>query len=65
MQYTFQFGPLWTYLPQFLSGLALTMLLSAVGIFGGVALGSDLDALAVDDQVAAVDFDSAVERAVD
>lgn len=39
MQYTFQFGPLWTYLPQFLSGLALTMLLSAVGIFGGVALG--------------------------
>lgn len=39
MQYTFQFGPLWTYLPQFLHGLALTMLLSAVGIFGGVALG--------------------------
>ena len=39
MQYTFQFGPLWTYLPQFLHGLGLTMLLSAVGIFGGVALG--------------------------
>jgi len=39
MQHTLQFGPLWTYLPQFLHGLGLTMLLSAVGIFGGVALG--------------------------
>lgn len=39
MEYTFQFGPLMTYLPQFVSGLWLTMLLSLVGIFGGFALG--------------------------
>ncbi|MBO9127207.1 MULTISPECIES: amino acid ABC transporter permease [unclassified Rhizobium] len=39
MQYTFQFAPLIAYLPQFLSGLWLTMLLSVVGIFGGFALG--------------------------
>lgn len=39
MDYTFQFGPLATYIPQFLSGFWLTMLLSFVGIFGGFALG--------------------------
>jgi polar amino acid transport system permease protein len=39
MDYTFQFAPLAAYLPQFVSGLSLTMLLSFVGIFGGVALG--------------------------
>ncbi|MBB3317445.1 MULTISPECIES: amino acid ABC transporter permease [unclassified Rhizobium] len=42
MQYTFQFGPLIAYLPQFLSGLWLTMQLSIVGIFGGFALGVGL-----------------------
>jgi polar amino acid transport system permease protein len=40
MEYTFQFGPLAAYLPQFVSGLWLTMLLSFVGIFGGFALGT-------------------------
>jgi polar amino acid transport system permease protein len=39
MQYTFQFAPLMAYLPQFLSGLWLTIQLSIVGIFGGFALG--------------------------
>jgi polar amino acid transport system permease protein len=39
MQYTFQFAPLIAYLPQFLGGLWLTMLLSVIGIFGGFALG--------------------------
>jgi polar amino acid transport system permease protein len=39
MDYTFQFGPLTAYIPQFISGLSLTMLLSFVGIFGGFALG--------------------------
>lgn len=39
MQYTFQFGPLMAYIPQFVSGLLLTILLSFVGIFGGFALG--------------------------
>lgn len=39
MEYTFQFGLLASYLPQFLSGLWVTMLLSFVGIFGGFALG--------------------------
>lgn len=39
MEYTFQFGPLLNYLPQFISGFWLTMLLSIVGIFGGIALG--------------------------
>lgn len=39
MQYTFQFGPLMAYIPQFVSGLLLTTLLSFVGIFGGFALG--------------------------
>lgn len=39
MEYTFQFSPLATYIPQFLSGFWLTMILSFVGIFGGFALG--------------------------
>ncbi len=39
MDYTFQFGPLVNYLPQFISGFWLTMLLAFVGIFGGIALG--------------------------
>jgi len=39
MDYTFQFGPLANYLPQFISGFWLTMLLALVGIFGGIALG--------------------------
>ena len=39
MDYTFQFGPLANYLPQFISGFWLTMLLAFVGIFGGIALG--------------------------
>jgi polar amino acid transport system permease protein len=39
MEYTFQFGPLLNYLPQLISGFWLTMLLSIVGIFGGIALG--------------------------
>lgn len=39
MDYTFQFGPLASYLPQFISGFWLTMLLAFVGIFGGIALG--------------------------
>ncbi len=39
MDYTFQFGPLASYLPQFVSGFWLTMLLAFVGIFGGIALG--------------------------
>ncbi|QEE43298.1 amino acid ABC transporter permease (plasmid) [Rhizobium sp. WL3] len=39
MEYTFQFGPLAAYLPQFLSGLWLTMLLSLAGIVGGFTLG--------------------------
>ncbi len=39
MEYTFQFGPLATYVPQFLSGFWLTMLLSLVGIFGGFTIG--------------------------
>jgi polar amino acid transport system permease protein len=39
MDYTFQFGPLLNYLPQFISGFWLTMLLAFVGIFGGIALG--------------------------
>lgn len=39
MEYTFQFGPLVNYLPQFISGFWLTMLLAFVGIFGGIALG--------------------------
>ena len=39
MEYTFQFGPLLNYLPQFISGFWLTMLLSIVGIFGGITLG--------------------------
>ena len=39
MNYTFQFGPLLNYLPQVVSGLWLTLVLSFVGIFGGIALG--------------------------
>lgn len=39
MDYTFQFGPLLNYLPQIVSGLWLTIGLSFVGIFGGIALG--------------------------
>lgn len=39
MVYTFQFGPLLGYLPEFLSSLGLTIALSFVGIFGGIALG--------------------------
>lgn len=39
MEYTFQFGPLLNYLQQFVSGLWLTLGLSFVGIFGGIALG--------------------------
>lgn len=39
MDYTFQFGPLLNYLPQFISGFWLTMLLAFVGIFGGIAVG--------------------------
>lgn len=39
MDYTFQFGLLLNYLPQFISGFWLTMLLAFVGIFGGIALG--------------------------
>jgi hypothetical protein len=32
---------------------------------GGIALGSHLDALAVDDQIVAIDFDRALKAAVD
>ena len=39
MGYIFQFGPLLAYLPQFLDGLWLTLVLSFVGIFGGIGLG--------------------------
>ncbi len=39
MDYTFQFAPLLNYLPQFMSGFWLTLGLSFVGIFGGIALG--------------------------
>jgi polar amino acid transport system permease protein len=39
MDYTFQFGPLLNYLPQFISGFWLTMLLAFVGILGGIAVG--------------------------
>jgi len=39
MDYTFQFGILMNYLPQFVSGFWLTLLLSFIGIFGGFALG--------------------------
>ncbi len=39
MEYTFQFGPLLNYLPQLIGGFWLTLGLSFVGIFGGIALG--------------------------
>lgn len=39
MDYIFQFGPLLNYLSQFMSGFWLTLGLSFVGIFGGIALG--------------------------
>ncbi|WP_113423467.1 amino acid ABC transporter permease [Rhizobium sp. SYY.PMSO] len=39
MHYTFQFAPLLAYLPKFANGLWLTLLLSMIGIFGGMALG--------------------------
>ncbi|WP_029041933.1 amino acid ABC transporter permease [Cucumibacter marinus] len=39
MGYNFQFGVLVNYLPEFVGGLGLTLLLSLVGIFGGLALG--------------------------
>lgn len=39
MEYTFQFGPLFNYLPHFFDGLWLTIGLSFVGIFGGIAVG--------------------------
>lgn len=39
MDYTFQFAPLLNYWQQFFSGFWLTIALSFVGIFGGIALG--------------------------
>jgi polar amino acid transport system permease protein len=39
MEYTFQFGPVLKYLPELMGGLWLSLFLSFVGIFGGLALG--------------------------